>query len=105
VKLAALAAREEVAVKRIVAAMQKLGEQFGLDVSPLEAVQARDPRIRAMKQKEVVADLLEQLVDAGFGPVTAEISESGGHFTLADLEGVPGVGPATLRKIREHLGV
>ncbi len=61
-----LGARDQRAQERMVRTATTLAERFGV-VMPstlLAAVQAKDPAVKAMFQREAVADLLERLVDA-----------------------------------------
>lgn len=60
-----LAQRNEDAHARILKAAKSLGKRFDLNhAEELEAVSERDPEIQAMRQREVIADLLDSLVDA-----------------------------------------
>jgi len=72
-------ARDQVAQDRIVQAAKVLAARFGCheQSAALVTVQAHDPLVRAMLQRERVADLLEALVTAtepnaktGDGPAT-----------------------------------
>jgi hypothetical protein len=58
-----LARRDDIAQARIIAAIGKLAVRFGVDVPSLD-VRARAPAVRAMLQREIVADFLESLIDA-----------------------------------------
>lgn len=62
-----LGARNEVATKRMVEAASRLGDLFGIEPGYVAAltVSDKDPLVRAMKQREAVADLLEELVKRG----------------------------------------
>ncbi len=62
-QLGILAARDQVAQEKIIAAANTLAQRFGLDmtVNP-RRINGRDPRIGAMEQREEVAALLEALV-------------------------------------------
>ena len=60
---AILAARDMRAHERIVKAAAELAEIKGLD-APKLGVQARDKAVRAMRQREAVADFLEALLAA-----------------------------------------
>ncbi len=67
--LAIRAARDEVAQQRLLTAATELAGRFenaGLPVlvARLQSAQARDPDIRAMQQRENLADILEALVAA-----------------------------------------
>lgn len=64
---AALAARDQVAQERIVKAAQALAEKFGLSEHLMSGlrIQERDRLVKAMKEREAVADLLEALAQAG----------------------------------------
>lgn len=57
------AQRNAVAQNRLLAAVAVLSERFGLSEQSLD-VQAKDPVIRAMIQRERIADMLDALVIA-----------------------------------------
>jgi len=61
--IGARAARDQVAQERAIAALAVLAERHGIDAPDL-TVQARDPLVRAMMQRERIADALEALVAA-----------------------------------------
>lgn len=63
-KLTQLAARDQEATNRLVAAAEKLAELQGLDPAVLERVKTQrgEPPVRMMLQREAVADLAEALV-------------------------------------------
>lgn len=71
-------ARDQIAQDRIVQAARQLAGRFGCDqeAGALVTVQAHDPLVRAMLQRERVADLLEALVVATATPQKAEEPES-----------------------------
>lgn len=73
-KLQHLAARDGNANVRIVEATTKLTKLLGLDASILDnlTTQRGTPAVRAMQQREAVADLLEVIFDQ-FGQVFREI--------------------------------
>jgi len=64
-KLSALAARDDAATKRIVAATEALVAHFGLDEAVLANVRTQrgTPPVRAMMQREAVAELLDAMVE------------------------------------------
>lgn len=96
-KLSILAARDLEAQNRIVAAAEELaaGHDLGDQITRLESIQERDPRTKAMFQREAVADLLEALAEVQ--PVACDE-----YVRLSDLDDVDGVGPKTVALIREH---
>jgi hypothetical protein len=59
------AARDQGAQIRILAAASTLAERFGLSQELLQNIQVQrgDPAVRAMLEREAIADLLETLVD------------------------------------------
>lgn len=63
-KLTQLAARDQAATNRLVAAAETLAELQGLDPAVLERVKTQrgEPPVRMMLQREAVADLAEALV-------------------------------------------
>lgn len=97
-----LAAMDEVAHNRIVAAVEVLAQQAGLDVEAEELllISARDPKIEALRQREALADILEALAEAE--PEHHLPPPAGDYVVLAELEAVDGVGPALMERIREH---
>jgi hypothetical protein len=60
-RLSNLAARDDRAQKRMMDAADQLAKIKGLD-APDFRIQARDPAVRAMRQREAVADFLEALL-------------------------------------------
>ncbi len=60
------AARDQSAQTRILAAATTLARRFGLSPELLQNIQVQrgDPAVRAMLEREAIADLLETLVDA-----------------------------------------
>jgi DNA uptake protein ComE-like DNA-binding protein len=96
-QLSILATRDAKAQQRIVIAAEKLAKKFGIEANvTVRPGRAKDPRVAAMQQREEVADLLEALLGA---------APAADGIPLSELESVPGVGPSTMAKIREHLGV
>jgi len=93
-RLSNLAARDAAAQKRIVAAAEVVAHRLGIDVDVEARIGRRgDQRVRAMKQREELADLLEAAAERLQPPLVS----------LADLAAVPGVGEATLAKIEDHI--
>ena len=68
-QLGILAARDQVAQEKIIAAANTLAQWFGLDmtVKP-RRINGRDPRVGAMEQREEVAALLEALAGKAIPP-------------------------------------
>jgi len=79
-RLSVLAARDERATKRIDAAAAQLEERYGATWPALTRAEAADLPVAAMRDKERLADFMEAM-----------------------LEAAPGVGPATVAKVREYL--
>jgi hypothetical protein len=63
---AILAARLQQAHARTLAAAEVLADRYGLHEAheALRAAGHKDPQVRALRQREAIADLLEALVDA-----------------------------------------
>ena len=64
----ALGARNQIAHERIIAAVKRLTEGNGIDAALLErlgAVREKDKAVRAMKEREIIADILEAVADHG----------------------------------------
>jgi hypothetical protein len=71
------AARDQSAQTRILAAATTLAERFGLSPELLQNIQVQrgDPAVRAMLERESIADLLETLVDVTEITVLSMISD------------------------------
>jgi len=94
-QLAALAARDHAAQRRLVAAAEELGKRFGIDAGVrIRRLRSRDPRIQAMQQREALASFLEAMV---------ETSQAEPGITLEDIEKVPGIGKTTVARIKQAL--
>ena len=92
-KLSTLAARDCAAQQRIETAAPKIAERFGIACGIQRNPRLRDIRVSAMMQREQTADFLDALIDAS--PTDT--------ITLAELDALPGVGPATVAKIKQYL--
>lgn len=62
-KLASLAARRQLADERLQAAAGQLAGRHGVD-GPAPVGKVRDPQVRAVMEREAVADFLERLTEA-----------------------------------------
>jgi hypothetical protein len=96
-----LGARNQRAQERILAAAKDLAEKTGIEPALVDGltVQEKDRDVRAMKQREAVADLLERLVEISTRPVVEEEPEpvvSEPEEVIPSLAGVeiPPVEPA-----------
>ena len=58
----AIAKRNADATERMKQAAATLAERFGVDASVLNVSSVGGPEVKALKEREAVADLLEQLV-------------------------------------------
>lgn len=101
------AARDMNANTRLVAATETLAKRFELSAGFVEEVQTQsgDPQIRAMKQREAVANLLEALVEKTDdavewpeGPASDALEEA-----LTSLAEIKGISPAMVEKIKAHV--
>lgn len=125
-RLATRAARDDVAQKRIVTAIEVLTERFDLDAELMQGRMRRsDAATRAMLQREQIADLLEAVIEAtepdqesgdqgsGIGDlvdlkpeIVDALIEAGydspdaiRRATLSNLMKVPGIGKKTAQKL------
>jgi hypothetical protein len=91
-----LGRRNEIAGRRIITAAKALAVRFDLDGEVIDGltVQAQDKDVRALKEREAVADLLERLVETM--PAAAEPVVSEPEEVIPALAGVdtPPVEPA-----------
>lgn len=101
------AARDMNANTRLVVATETLAKRFELSAGFVEEVQTQsgDPQVRAMKQREAVANLLEALVEKTDdsvewpeGPATDVLDEA-----LTSLSDIKGISPAMVEKIKAHV--
>jgi hypothetical protein len=66
--------RNQIAQERMVAAIGVLAERFAIPghAERLQMLQVRDPEVKSMMQREIVADLLEALIMATTPPQPPE---------------------------------
>jgi DNA uptake protein ComE-like DNA-binding protein len=105
-QLAQLAARDMTAQKRLIAAVNALAKQCGIEVQIDLAVRGTTQQrlIAGVKQREQVADILERICGVGQGQaIVSEEREAPSAITLAELDSLPGIGSATITKVKEYL--
>ena len=116
----ALGARNQIAHERIIAAVKRLTEGNGIDAALLErlgAVREKDKAVRAMKEREIIADILEAVADHGaeaqqvvmatLEATEAEfeqVSAEDAALTLSDLDKEMDPRPPVIEKPRRGKG-
>lgn len=101
---AQLAKKDMDAQKRIITAAELLAERFGLKTVVRARQTQKAPRLVAMHQRQEIADLLEELVaETEYSEVVGEPIEGAPLISLEELAEVPGVGKATVDKVRVYL--